>query len=244
MYIPQELPTGDYERGDVNQDGNVSITDVTALINFLLTDEWPAPVEVEEYVDLGLPTGTLWATHNVGATKPEGLGNYFAWGETESKETYTGSTYKWATVVNGKMYYTKYNTNSANGDVDNKTELDPEDDAAYVNMGAEWRMPTMDQISELVDNCTWEWTQLNGVNGYQVTGPNGNSMFMPAAGESAQYSVGVKGYYWSRSLGTMAPDVYAPTNAHNLYFTSDLYKLNGSSRTMGCTVRAVRVSQD
>ena len=243
VYVSQDDPTVGYERGDCNLDGSVTIQDVTVLINYLLSKVWPDPASVDEYVDLGLPNGTLWATHNVGANKPEANGNYFAWGEIEPKEDYTGNTYKWANVVNGSMYYTKYNTNSANGDVDNKTELDPEDDAATANMGPEWRMPTRDEITELVENCTWEWTQLNGVNGYQVTGPNGNSIFLPAAGESAKYSIGVKGYYWSSSMAFIAPDNYFPTNANNLYFASDLEKLNGSSRFMGCTVRAVRVTE-
>ena len=243
VYVSQEGPTDDNMRGDCNLDGTVNIQDVTVLISYLLSNEWPEPVEAEEYVDLGLPNGTLWATHNVGANKPEAYGGYFAWGETEPKDDYTGNTYKWAYVENGKMYYTKYNTNSANGEVDNKTELDPEDDAATVNMGSEWRMPTRDEITELVENCTWEWTQLNGVNGYQVTGPNGNSIFMPAAGESAMYSIGVRGYYWSSSMSFIEPSYYFPTNANNLYFASDLAQLNGSSRFMGCTVRAVRVTE-
>ena len=241
VYVSEEEPVVYFERSDVNQDGRVTINDVTDLIHYLLANEWSDPEPVEEYVDLGLPNGTLWAKHNVGTNKPEGYGDYFAWGETEAKESYSGSTYKWANTVNGKMYYTKYNTNSANGDVDNLTELEPEDDAATVNMGSEWRMPTRDEVTELIENCTWEWTQLNGVPGYQITGPNGNSIFMPAAGESAQYSIGVKGYYWTNSLGFTEPDFYSPTNANNLYFTSDLEKLNGSSRFMGCTVRAVRV---
>ena len=241
VYVPGEEPTSDYEPGDCNFDGSVTIKDVTALINYLLSNEWPDPTPAEEYIDLGLPNGTLWARCNVGANQPEGYGGYFAWGETEPKDDYTGGTYKWAYTEDGKMYYTKYNTNSTNGAVDKKTELDPEDDAATVNMGPEWRMPTRDEITELVENCTWEWTQLNGVNGYQVTGPNGNSIFLPAAGESAKYSIGVKGYYWSSSMGFLEPDNYFPTNANNLYFASDLAKLNGSSRFMGCTVRAVRV---
>ncbi len=243
VYVPGEEPTSDYEPGDCNFDGSVTIKDVTALINYLLSNEWPDPTPVEEYVDLGLPTGTLWAKHNVGANKPEAYGGYFAWGETEPKESYTGGTYKWAYTEDGKMYYTKYNTNSANGEVDNKTELDPEDDSATVNMGSEWRMPTIDEITELIENCTWEWTKLNGVNGYQVTGPNGNSIFLPASGESAMYSIGLKGYYWTRSMAFTAPSFYFPTNGANLYFASDLEKVNGSSRFMGCTVRAVRVTE-
>ena len=241
VYVPQDDPTGGYERGDCNFDGLVNIADVSELINYLLFDEWSDPTLVEDYVDLGLPNGTLWAKHNVGANKPEANGDYFAWGETEPKENYTANSYRWAYVENGKIYYTKYNTNSANGEVDNKTELDPEDDAATVNMGSEWRMPTIDEITELIENCTWQWTKLNGVNGYQVTGPNGNSIFLPASGESAMYSIGLKGYYWTRSMAFTAPSFYFPTNGANLYFASDLEKVNGSSRFMGCTVRAVRV---
>ena len=243
VYVPQDDPTGGYERGDCNFDGLVNIADVSELINYLLFDEWSEPTLVEDYVDLGLPNGTLWAKHNVGANKPEANGDYFAWGETEPKENYTANSYKWAYVENGKIYYTKYNTDSANGEVDNKTELDPEDDAATVNMGSEWRMPTIDEITELIENCTWQWTKLNGVNGYQVTGPNGNSIFLPASGESAMYSIGLKGYYWTRSMAFTAPSFYFPTNGANLYFASDLEKVNGSSRFMGCTVRAVRVTE-
>jgi len=231
---------GTFSRGDVNGDGDAdaTITDVN-----LLSHEWPASL-VDEYVDLGLGSGTLWATHNLGATNPEDYGDYFAWGEiVPNKETYTWATTAWVYYENGSLHFSKYNTDSQYGEIDNKTELDPEDDAATANMGPEWRMPTRDEITELVENCTWEWTELNGVNGYQVTGPNGNSIFLPAAGESAKYSIGVRGCYWSSSMSFIAPDHYFPTNANNLYFASDVEQLNGSSRFMGCTVRAVRVTE-
>ena len=239
-----QMPTDGFERGDVDQDDKVNINDVTTLINYLLSHVWPAPEPVEEYVDLGLPNGTLWATHNVGATKPQEFGDYFAWGETVPKEIYTASTYQWAYIENGKVYFSKYNTKSELGTVDDKTELDPEDDAAYVNMGPEWRMPTREQIEELVDNCTWEWTQLKGVNGLQVTGPNGKSIFLPAAGESLKYSIGEAGYYWSRSMSFVPPIHYFPQNANSLTFGTDYMGLNGASRSVGFTVRAVRASQE
>ncbi len=244
VHDSQLFPVGDYERGDVSQDDRVDINDVTTLINYLLSNEWPAPNPEDEYVDLGLPSGTLWATHNVGATTPQGFGDYFAWGETAPKQVYTANTYQWAYIENGKVYYSKYNTKSNLGTVDDKTELDPEDDAAYVNMGPEWRMPSREQIEELAENCTYEWTQLKGVNGQLVTGPNGNSIFLPAAGESLTYSLGEAGYYWSRSMYFIAPIHYFPENANSLSFGMDYLGLNGASRPVGFTVRAVRVSQD
>ena len=251
---------------DVNHDGEVSIADVNVLIDIMLGGDsgdddvfyitdinsiidiiqggnvQPEP----DFVDLGLPSGTLWATRNVGASSPEDYGDYFAWGETEPKtiEEYNLDTYKWYMSDSIDHGFTKYCVQSNygyNDFFDNLSKLNPEDDAATVNMGSEWRMPTIDEITELIENCTWQWTKLNGVNGYQVTGPNGNSIFLPAAGESAKYSIGVKGYYWSSSISFVAPNNYYPSNANNLYFASDLAKLNGSSRIMGATVRAVRV---
>ena len=134
----------EYQRGDVDQDGIVNIHDVTFLMNYLLEGSWPdepvTPPDNHEWVDLGLPSGTLWATCNVGANAPEEYGDHFAWGETSPKDVYNWSTYQWC---NGSMFtLTKYNTESSLGMVDNKTELDPEDDAAYVNWGPSWRTPT------------------------------------------------------------------------------------------------------
>ena len=155
-----------------------------------------------EYVDLGLPSGLKWATCNVGANNPWEYGDYYAWGETEEKSNYEWSTYKWG---NGNYDdLTKYCRSISYGTVDNKTVLDPEDDVAHVKWGGTWRMPTFDEQKELLNKCTWTWTTLNGVNGYKVTGPNGNSIFLPAAGYRngtyLDYS-GSFGYYWSSSLG-------------------------------------------
>ena len=160
-----------------------------------------------EYVDLGL--SVKWATCNVGATKPEEYGDYFAWGETQQESNYDWSTYKWC---NGSIdTQTKYCTNSDYGTVDNKTQLELGDDAARANWGGSWRMPTRAEQDELRNNCTWIWTTQNGVNGYKVTSKsNGNSIFLPAAGYrygSSLYYAGSDGYYWSSSLSTDYPSI-------------------------------------
>ncbi len=233
----------DYTRGDVNRDGNVNISDVTCLIDYLLNGTWPDEPADHEWVDLGLPSGTLWATCNVGANSPEEYGDYFAWGETEPKEYYDWSAYKWC---NGRSdMLTKYCSEGSygnNGYVDNKSELDPEDDAAYINWGAMWRIPTQEQQDELRNNCTWTRTQRNGVNGQLATGPNGNTLFLPAAGFRRNESLNFAdsyGYYWSRSLYLLFP-LYAC----NMYFNPGEVLPYNDYRNLGFTVRAVRVSQD
>ena len=161
-----------------------------------------------EWVDLGLPSGLKWATCNVGASQPEEYGDYFAWGEVEPKNYYDWSTYKWCNGDNYTYTYTqtKYCTNSDygyNGFTDYKTTLELSDDAANYNWGGGWRMPTYEEQDELRNNCSWEWITQNGVDGYTVTGPNGNSIFLPAAGhryDSSLYEVGSYGYCWSSSL--------------------------------------------
>ena len=199
------------------------------------------PIE-SEYVDLGL--SVRWATFNVGAKKPEDYGDYFAWGETEPKSDYSWSTYKYC---KGSYYsMTKYSTNSSygyNGFTDNNSVLDPEDDAAHVNWGGDWRMPTKAEQDELrnTDNCTWTWTTMNGVNGYKVvskkSGYAGNWIFLPAAGYrggTALYRVGSYGYYWSSSLNTGSPG-----GAYCLYFGSGGVGWNNDSRDYGQSVRPV-----
>ena len=158
-----------------------------------------------EYVDLGL--SVKWATCNVGATKPEEYGDYFAWGETEPKSTYDWSTYKYCNGSSSTL--TKYNTDSSQGTVDNKITLELSDDAARANWGGSWRMPTKAEQDELRNNCTRTWTTQNGVNGYKVTSKrNGNSIFLPAAshrsGSSLNNAVS-NGFYWSSSLYTDGP---------------------------------------
>ncbi len=196
-------------------------------------------------IDLGLPSGTKWACCNIGASSPTEYGNYYAWGETQPKSVYNWSTYKW-----GDDYdeLTKYCTNGSyglNGFVDNKTELDLADDAAYVNWGSGWRMPSEEQIQELIDNCTSEWTTRNGVNGRLFTSKiNGASLFLPAAGVrlgSEVYNAGSFGYDWSRTLRSSGPRY-----AYDLYFDSSGVDVSsnwgGNLRYGGQSVRAVRVS--
>ena len=207
-------------------------------------EEKSLAIEVVQYdlyngydaVDLGLPSGIKWAAYNVGATKPEEYGGYYAWGETEEKENYDWSTYKWCNGSSSTM--TKYCTNSKYGTVDNKTVLDLEDDVAHVKWGGDWRMPTKAEQDELRNNCTWTWTTQNGVNGYMVTSKtNGNSIFLPAAGyrdgTDLNYS-GSRGYYWSTSLNKGNIN-----SAYRLYFYSGYYNWYNSSRCGGLTVRPV-----
>ena len=199
---------------------------------------WGATIikPVEEYVDLGLPSGTLWATRNVGAETPEQYGDYFAWGETEPKSNYDWSTYKWC---NGSLEtLTKYCTSSSYGTVDNKTTLDLSDDVAHTNWGGSWRMPTTAEQDELRNNCTWTWTTQNGVNGYEVTSKkNGNSIFLPAAGYRSYTSltnVVSSCYYWQNVCS--ASD---PAGAFIWYYNQGGVGTGLFDRSYGLSVRPV-----
>ena len=211
-----------------------------------------------EYVDLGL--SVLWATCNVGASKPEGYGDYFAWGETEPY--YNGDSQNptgWKSGKSGGYLWPSYKyckgsettmtkycnriTYGYNGFTDSKTVLDPEDDAAHVNWGGDWRMPTRAEFDELLnnDNCTWTWTKVNGVNGYKVvskkSGYTGNYIFLPAAGERYDTDlifVVSTGVYWSSSLYAGIPD-----HALSLYFASGDYSPCAYIRNYGISVRPV-----
>ncbi len=204
-----------------------------------------------EYVDLGLPSGIKWATCNVGADNPEDYGDYYAWGETETKSTYNWGTYKWMESgysdwkhVNKYTYPDNqtsgiwYNNGKFVGD--NKTTLDPEDDVAHVKWGGDWRMPTKAEQDELrnTNNCTWTWTAQGGKNGYLVTSKkNGNSIFPPAAGYrsiSDLDNAGSRGGYWSSSLYTS----YS-VDAYRLDFNSSYVDWYRNGRYYGFTVRPV-----
>ena len=194
---------------------------------------------INDYVDLGLPSGLLWATCNVGADTPEAYGDYFAWGETQPKDTYNWSTYQYCNGSYNTM--TKYCNNSSygyNGFTDNLTTLLPEDDAAAANWGGNWRMPTQEEFQELYNNTTVTWTQQNGVNGRLFTASNGNSLFLPAAGDrwgDELYDAGDWGSYWSSSLDTGIPDY-----AWLFCFDSDYYDMYYTNRGYGFSVRPVR----
>ena len=193
-------------------------------------------------IDLGLPSGTLWATCNVGADNPEDYGDYFAWGETQPKDYYDWSTYQYCMGGSGTL--TKYCNNSSygyNGFTDDLTTLLPEDDAATANWGADWRMPTLVEWEELYNNTSSIWTTQNGENGRLFTSSNGNSLFLPAAGchEVNLYDVESYGYYWSSSLVTDYP-YNSPLNAWILFIHSGYYGMNGYGRSHGRSVRPVR----
>ena len=161
--------------------------------------------ENREYVDLGLPSGTLWAACNVGANKPEESGDYFAWGETQSKDIFSSmwKNHKWYQEGHITKYYHT---------VDNNVELDAEDDAASVNWSSSWRMPSIDQIKELLnsDYTTYELTTLNDVYGLKITSKkNGKTLFLPACGYRTNEilaGLGSGGGYWSRSLDAVEDD--------------------------------------
>ena len=193
----------------------------------------PPSTSQYEAIDLGL--SVKWATCNVGASKPEEYGGYYAWGETAEKSNYDWSTYKWCNGSDDTM--TKYCTDSYYGTVDNKTVLDPKDDVAHVKWGGSWRMPTVEELQELYNSCTWTWTRQNGVNGYRVTGPNGNSIFLPAAGSrlgTDVYDRGSFGDYWSSSLGN--DDSCC---AYGFNFADSGYGEGENDRCCGFSVRPV-----
>ena len=197
-------------------------------------------------IDLGLPSGTKWACCNVGANSPAECGDYFAWGETSPKEGYFYSNYKW--FVGGDYHQiTKYCANSDYGIVDNINELDPADDAAYVNWGSEWRMPETAQFSELHENCTSEWVTVNGMGGYLFKSKtNDRAVFFPAAGWYNPYGLqelDAAGNYWSRfNLYTSYP-YYAYVLAFR-YGNMGVNTLGIIGRLNGCSVRAVYVGQE
>ena len=169
------------------------------------------------YVDLGL--SVKWATCNVGANSPEVYGQYFAWGEITTKAEYTEE--------NSTTYGKTMNDISGNAQYD----------AATANWGGNWRMPTEAEYKELLNNCTWTWTTQNGVNGYKVTGPNGNSIFLPAAGYrsgSSLYGTGYDGFYWSS-----APNESLDDYAYFLGFDSSYHYMVGTGRYLGFSVRSV-----
>ncbi len=193
-----------------------------------------------EWVDLGLPSGTKWATTNVGASSLSDYGNYYAWGETSTKSSYDWSNLRYWTTGDSydNVKFSKYVTDSKYGNVDGKKELDLSDDAAYVNWGSGWRMPSKAQQDELREKCTWTWTSMGDHNGYKVVGPNGSSLFLPAAGwrsGSSSSNVGSYGYYWSRTLTTGYGG-----SAYWLYFRSGGTYASYGGRYYGYPVRAVR----
>ena len=218
----QENATGEYMY-IFHSDNRIERVEVAKIDSVTFVDPYQA-------VDLGLPSGIKWASFNVGARAPWEYGGYYAWGETEEKEDYSWGTYKWC---NGSYdTLTKYCTYSAYGTVDNKTVLDPEDDVARVQWGDDWRMPTNDEIDELKTKCAWEETTLNGINGYEITGPNGNSIFMPVAGYgvgNGVYDLDGFGRYWSSGLKSGSNDAAFGLDFGNGYYWNGDYRWHGRS---------------
>lgn len=242
---------------------NVSGIRIDAFGQELIHDngtEWTALEELDtvyvyrtenapDWIDLGLPSGLLWATHNVGANAPEEYGDYFAWAETSPKSVYDWETYLYSCNHN-YWSFTKYCyefTSGCNGYTDTLTILQPGDDAATMNWGGGARTPTVEEWRELRDHCTWVWTTLNGVNGSLFTGPNGNTLFLPACcryNEEGLYGwEGQEGWYWSSSL---YQELFEVDIAYDFYigyipdFGNGWADSDRAVRNHGLCVRAVR----
>ena len=220
------------KKGDVNEDEAVDISDVVELVNIILNGSGGQSYlncpdnHHPHMIDLGLPSETKWACCNVGATAPEGNGGYYAWGETEEKEVYDWSTYIHCDGTSSTCH-------DLGSDISG-TEYD----VAHVKWGGNWCMPTLDDINELINNCTSEWTTLNGVNGTKFTSNiNGNSIFLPATGTywpSGLNGAGKNSDYWSSTVGDSGPDY-----ASKLYFESGGGLLVDVIRYVGQSVRPV-----
>ena len=177
-------------------------------------------------IDLGLPSGVLWRNMNVGASRIEERGDYFAWGEVETKDTYDHAHYD--PLGNGVSQYDNIGTDISGSD---------DYDAARHNLGGYWRMPTKAEFDELNTNCNWQWKTINGQTGYKLTSKiNGNSIFLPAAGYrngTSLYSVGSYGYYYSSvpegATSGRAYGLQFYTSTHNVsyYSPSSMYRYNG-----------------
>lgn len=196
-------------------------------------------INIRDYVDLGLPSGTLWATCNVGANKPEEAGAYFAWGETDPKSQYNHS--------NSKYYKKTRKWLIDNSIIGPSGNLTSSHDVASVKLGPSWRMPTVSEMTELDEKCQWKWTSMNGVDGFKLTGPNGNSIFLPATGWYNSTSdgmldcVGERSEYWTSSVKNNEDD----EDAHCLFFMkpNTHYASTGhyTQRSRGMNVRPVYI---
>ncbi len=219
---------------------------ITISENTTLYAQWMAlSGDSHSFVDLGLPSGILWATCNVGAANPEDYGYYFAWAETMEKGAYTWESYRYAEGTTWNYpRLTKYCSDPLFGDnsfSDNLFVIEASDDAATANWGSDWRMPTSTEMQELFDNCTHSWTTQNGINGLLFVGSNDNSIFLPAAGYRSGCDLsydGSYGIYWTSSL---YEDV--PSRAWGLFFGSDSNETRQTYRNCGLTIRAVKSRQ-
>ena len=221
----------------LNKESLEKASSTTQINNSSVNNNSSNTVNRYEYVDLGL--SVKWATCNIGATKPEEYGNYYAWGETEPKKDYTKSNYKWSNGSSRSL--TKYNTDRNYGTVDNKLVLDIVDDVAFVKWGGNWRMPTKAELDELRNNCSWTWTTLNGVNGYRVTGKKygytDRSIFLPAAGFRSGSSVTKVGQYGAYRSSNGRSDY--PDRATGINFGPYSVDQDSGDRYRGYSIRPV-----
>lgn len=226
---------------DANSDGKVDITDVVLVVNYIFNGNHTSCPDSNHphMIDLGLPSGTKWACCNVGATKPEQYGGYYAWGEVSEKDYYAPHTYQYAYQDNNGYGWDSdtrscYSFRSIGSDI-----AGTQYDVAHVQWGGSWVMPSLDQIKELLNHCSSGWTTENGVYGRRFTGPNGGSIFLPAAGNrwygDGDLLAGEFGYYWS---STQYPDL--SDNAYELnFFRSDYAYCRDYFRFSGQSVRPV-----
>lgn len=234
-------------------DGEINSYDVEKVVKVdygrtkIIKPTVSGTVGTYEYVDLGLPSGTMWATRNVGASDPTAAGAHFAWGETNVKEDFSFSTYKWCTVdAKGDLdEYTKYNNDDTYKVVDNKSVLELADDAANYFCGEQWSLPTKEDFQELIDGCYWRWEGNyngtfggNGVAGYLGTSKqNLKTIFFPASGNvegEETKNVNKQGLYWTSSHDEKITD-----NAMGFLFSDGNAKISTSRRYKGCSVRGV-----
>ena len=213
---------GDYNTTRVSARKIDYAADVRSFVGLRLV------LDTHTYVDLGL--SVMWAICNVGASAPEEYGDYFAWGETEAKQNFSWEIYKWCNST--KSTITKYNA------TDGLTTLLPEDDAAHVNWGGQWRMPTKEELTELREQCTWKWVTINGIKGNKVTGPNGNSIFLPAGGSYNTFddqlnSAGVHGWIYSSTKSSV------DNQAQEMGTSSSGAAQTSCSRCLGLNIRPV-----
>ncbi|MBQ7063206.1 MAG: hypothetical protein IJM88_07955 [Bacteroidales bacterium] len=202
-------------------------------------DDDPDPL-TGGWVDLELPSGLLWAEHNLGAIAQEDFGDYYAWGEIVTKNVYDWETYHYCTTneYGNLVTLTKYNTKSDYGTIDNLSALETIDDVAASVLGSGARIPTRDEWMELVNHTTVEWTTVNDVAGYKFTGSNGKSIFVPAAGrryDSSLWDSGEEGFYWSSTLHNASPD-----HAWALCYRQGYYSVTNEFRYRGHSIRPVK----
>lgn len=248
--------------GDMNGDGVLNVSDITELVSTILgntSEQYISGdnivVERHDFVNLGLTSGTLWATCNIGASQPESFGNfYFAWGETDihSDNMYYWADYKYCNGdIDGDKWVgiTKYCSDSSYGIAgytDDLTELEAVDDVATAKWGKGWKIPTREQMQELVDECEWTYTTLNDQGGFTVASKvNSNSIFLPILGVRLNDILRMdgNGYYWTSTL-----DIDSPSNAYYLNIghkqsSESTYTISSQARSYGMQIRPVRASK-